>query len=577
MRRDRLAAALHAVPDEVPPGHDRISYLAAGLLLSWCDGTSSAIQVRKHMHNATRDAISHPMVLRFSQIASSDSPQHCNSGLVNLLTKCGLDASISNVACDNGLVSYMIKPSAYIALIHAHYPREFRLHLGADKLKVKEFWTNFLARPAGQDMARGHRFLRNKSPTALQSTIPVVFHEDAGPFSKTASTNCGSFSSLLGVGGEKLTKFLIYSHVTATIIENQKENGFQHLLADFENLAVGIVDGRPVAQDADGTIWCFLFLFSKADEEKRCVGWGLPSYNSINDVCPDCLADRNFRPFTDLQESAKWRPSETLISAMSFRARCREPLHPLIACVFFWRFFTLIDLMHLMDCKGVLALVFGSVLMLLLTEPRLGRTRELRLQAFNKLLEEWYVDHPGVLRMKRILISNITLDGWGNLHGPAIKSANTRGALPAFKSICDRFFDADTEQDSCIRIVFKSLTDFYELLYSCPMFMSDADVARLQQACLDFGRSYQKLREITRRAHLLAWQVTTKVHKMQHVAMLCRVINIRFLQCYADESLVGTTTTVWKKSVSSRWRRCVQRNVLLKRLTGLILRYEGIR
>ena len=72
-----------------------------------------------------------------------------------------------------------------------------------------------------------------------------------------------------------------------------------------------------------------------------------------------------------------------------------------------------------------------------------------------------------------------------------------------------------------------------------------------------------------------AFDVTPKVHKLQHVPMVCEFVNMRFIQCYLEESAVGTTTRIWMKSMAGRWRRRVQRTVLAKRFLGLFLRFEG--
>ena len=68
--------------------------------------------------------------------------------------------------------------------------------------------------------------------------------------------------------------------------------------------------------------------------------------------------------------------------------------------------------------------------------------------------------------------------------------------------------------------------------------------------------------------------VRTKVHKMQHLPRLAGIINPIYVQCYGEESLIGTTVQVWKKCMNGRYDKQAQRNVLLKRITGLLLRYE---
>ena len=83
-----------------------------------------------------------------------------------------------------------------------------------------------------------------------------------------------------------------------------------------------------------------------------------------------------------------------------------------------------------------------------------------------------------------------------------------------------------------------------------------------------------RLREIARVKKWPLWNVTPKVHKMQHVPLLATVLNPRCVQNYAEESLIGTCTAIWARSVAGRYRSVVQRAVLAKKLVGLLLHFE---
>jgi len=231
--------------------------------------------------------------------------------------------------------------------------------------------------------------------------------------------------------------------------------------------------------------------------------------------------------------------------------------------------------MHMMDCKGVTATVLGGLLHYLLTNVLLGSNRDIRLATINAKMKEWYDAHPGSHRIPRILMGNTTLNGWAELHGPAIKAANTRSAVGPFKAIWAEYARADDELDSNASVVINSLATFYDILYTAPMFMSDECIERLQVVCITFGGAYLRCREHARRANVLVWPVKMKAHKMQHVPMMCRVINPICIQCYADESLIGTTTKVWKRSIAGRYHNFAQRNVLLKRLVALLVRFHA--
>ena len=106
--------------------------------------------------------------------------------------------------------------------------------------------------------------------------------------------------------------------------------------------------------------------------------------------------------------------------------------------------------------------------------------------------------------------------------------------------------------------------------------LSDGEVNTLQGHTTAFGLAYQRLRNLANTEEQLLWPVRPKVRKMQHVPELVGVINPVHAQCYGDESLMGTTAAVWRRSMSGRYKKNVQSVVLTKRLTGLLLRLDGL-
>ena len=142
-------------------------------------------------------------------------------------------------------------------------------------------------------------------------------------------------------------------------------------------------------------------------------------------------------------------------------------------------------------------------------------------------------------------------------------------------TIVHEFMIADTPEGVATRAVVSSLNQFYEVLYSGDMFLTDTELQRLRQACNTFGAEYLKLRSMACDQGRLWWQVRPNHHKMQHFFVLTEVLNPRCVQCYGEESLIGTTTKIWKRSVSGRYQDHVQTSVLLKKLCGLKLRLEG--
>ena len=148
-----------------------------------------------------------------------------------------------------------------------------------------------------------------------------------------------------------------------------------------------------------------------------------------------------------------------------YKVRSERPLHPLLSSPFFSdRAFVVLDVMHVADCKGVKACVLGSMVSLLLAGDRLGTNKDVRLQLINTMLAENYDQHPGTHRLPPLRLANVFSDGWAKLHGPAIKAANTRAAVPAFRGLCHRWFDRGTLRSSM------PYTIFYEVLHNEPRF-----------------------------------------------------------------------------------------------------------
>lgn len=46
------------------------------------------------------------------------------------------------------------------------------------------------------------------------------------------------------------------------------------------------------------------------------------------------------------------------------------------------------------------------------------------------------------------------------------------------------------------------------------------------------------------------------------------------MQVYAEESLMGSVTGTWRGSARGRYKHVVQEVVLIKQLTGVLLRFE---
>ena len=230
----------------------------------------------------------------------------------------------------------------------------------------------------------------------------------------------------------------------------------------------------------------------------------------------------------------------------------------------------------MLDCKDVAGLVFGSLLCHIATLRSVGPNTPERLAKINRSRLQWYRRHPNLIVLPKIKETNLRTDGWGELNGPAFKAAITRTSAGFFKAIAHEFLTSGTEEEACMIRLVDLLHAIYDLLWNGPRFLPGDRIGVLRRYCVEFGENYMWCREYALLRNVLLWRVTGKVHKMQHLPAMASIINPAWVSCYAEESSIETSMRVWKQCMHGKYRALVQRNVLLKRLCGLLLRVEGV-
>ena len=556
--RQRLAQPL--------PVAARPSRAALGHLLDWGEGSTSARQMVRHLNNIVADGETrHPMILRLAAAGEGDNARGSAAhGVARLMEQCGFARLIT--AIPNAPVSHMCLPSSLMTCLHAHFPQKLAEVLGADRNVFGRFWAGMRRDPHFTAFVNGHDVLRTFGQADWARLVPVTIHEDAGPYGIRKSCNIISWSSFFATGGAKDSQFPIASYIKNSdvpVTQEHLSNIWNPVFQDFEHLLVQGVGGL-----------LFLPLFAKADMEGRSVGWGLPSYNSEL-CCSECRCDRGALSFTDLSSSAAWRG--VLVGGVTdFRARARTPLHPLLTSSFFWRGFMPLDMMHVMDCKGVTAIVAGSILRpLIMSCAAMGRTQDERIGVVNQRLKTFYDQRPGYNRMPALRLSNLVDRGWSVLCGQVVKAANTRALTPFLVEIAEEFYsDATVDYNKLVVRAATTLDRIYTIMYNADAFLTDEEATFLRRALSRFGATIMQLREICRITNVFAWNVTPKMHAVQHFATFPAQINPRWIQCYTEESAVGLTTKIWARSANGRYRRTIQRTVLMKKVVALAIRFE---
>ena len=252
----------------------------------------------------------------------------------------------------------------------------------------------------------------------------------------------------------------------------------------------------------------------------------------------------------------------------------RLPLHPLAASHYWNKYFVRADKMHIMDLKGLTAIAGGSIMHYLVKNNNtMGRVEALRVQELNRVLRKFQSDNKVEHRMPDIRIQDLTNSGgWTVLCGQVVKAANTRCLVPFFKHLAIEYFSGHGEYNSSVRKVCYNLDEIETILYTSDMFLDDAALQRLDQCFRVLARHWQHLIFLSKRDYQNRWQITPKVHYSLHLASQARLINPRYVQNYAEESLIGRLTRMWGKSANGAYELVAQFTVLARYFVGLELR-----
>ena len=216
-------------------------------------------------------------------------------------------------------------------------------------------------------------------------------------------------------------------------------------------------------------------------------------------------------------------------------------------------------------------IVLASSLRWLLRKPTLGHNQQERLDLINARLAAHNKNVSGS-HIKSLRLGDIVQDtGWAELKGKAIKAASTRHLVPFVRSMVEEFCrDPNSAIDVSTKKAVQSLDTMYNILYNAEMFLKHNELTTLADTLSRLGRHHQLLRHLCEQERLLCWQVTPKVHYCQHIEVESRLINMRYTQNYAEESLQGVVANVWGGSNSGPWRDCIQKTALLKYCVVLV-------
>ena len=165
------------------------------MLKSWAKGELSTVGIWRLCHGiVTQDGTDAWVGMRrLAELgsASSGSEKNCARKLKDLLAATALPEMIQNIPHTLGedTVTHHLRPTDLIRLIHTHNRAKFGQIFTADPVALKKCWRSLFASEDGREFQQLHPGLRNKSPEDLQTSIPIVIHEDAAPYGKKRSVN----------------------------------------------------------------------------------------------------------------------------------------------------------------------------------------------------------------------------------------------------------------------------------------------------------------------------------------------------------------------------------------------------
>lgn len=540
-------------------------------LKGWSEGYSSAMRHARHSRGNVADGWQHPATLRLDDILKGGM-HHAQEKLLETMSSLGLGKLVTAVDGE-GCFNDVIMPSHLLQHI-LRRPTVFHRVTGASVPRLQAFWSQLFSSIDCKELHRLHPLLRGHFPADLATSIPIVVHEDAGPYSKRRSCDIIDYSSVRGEGKEIETKWVFGTFIKGkNHSDDESMMGWVLFLSDMTRLRVGYdEDGSPLLHDPLlGIDWKLILLFEKGDMEVECRSWGLTAWDGADEMCSSCLANRTDKPYTDNKEDSKWRPTSPLLN-MQFRERCKH-MHALTQSLYFNRHFVRCDGMHVVDHNGLACIIHGSVLKLLVqSERQLGRTQDKRLDHINVLRGRWYESHIVSSRIPSLEMQNSShKGGWSVLKGSIIKSAATRKLSPFIETLALKYFDGPSDLHESVREVTMNLNKYYHIVYESEMFMTDRQLLDMNDAINTLGWHMQRLRVLCHQQGWLHFQFTQKCHYLMDMWEQSSLINVRFTKNYCAESLVGRIAKMWHSATRGPYQKRIQATVLCKYLVLLSL------
>ena len=252
----------------------------------------------------------------------------------------------------------------------------------------------------------------------------------------------------------------------------------------------------------------------------------------------------------------------------------RRPFHGMAAWPWFNKFSCLLDILHVVDYRGVASHLLGNAFWHFVSTRCFPdcRNQESSFDALNAAMVSNQRQHGVLHKLPRLDKANLfgkeaSGTSFPVLRGPGVKAANTRAAVP-FVAELSRQLDDGSVIAGKIRSCCEGLDGYLSVVYGGGIFLGNEELQDMERFVRQFNRAYMWLAHHFAQMGQCRFSVVPKHHYFCHVLVQARLINPRFTQTYKGESLVGRGCALFRANMSGPYQRRVQRKLLQQYILG---------
>ena len=470
----------------------------------------------------------------------------------------------------------VLLPSHMFLALAQHFPGTFEEMMAENVL----FWRSLKRR---DPRMHGHP-VHTLDPGWEGDTMPIAVHGDAGVFTKTGlSVVILSWSSIMHRAPTWDKIFLTFAIPKVACSDEQDTNTFEELCQAVAHDFEALYHMRHPPMDAWGNPWEEGSLPERCSGQdfaiqKRGVLWMLlgdldwfanylkidKHYNS-NTPCLFCDADRGRTPWTEVGARARWRA--TILTAVEGRAR-EISQNALFRIPGVSRFSICLDVMHTV-CLGVAAHAVGSCLYSLVQTRPPGETLDMATDRLFGEIRDLYAELGSTSRLNNLKLSMFKKPN--KYACMSARAAEIRGLVPVLHRLA-RAYNHGAHEQWHRELAMSSLAGFYGILDVAGVQLSGDETDALQEHVVGFLLHYKWLSLDSMHKGQWTWQMVTKHHYFEHIALGAGWLNPRLGWTYQYENFVQKMIRVCGACISGTAPHRMGASVVAKYRTVLQLR-----